>query len=460
MSRALLSFIGGMGQGALAQTELNRSNARQDTQDAQRTQLFDARMDDINREKADRNALKEAGKEAVVTDAPVTLDSGSGPVAYAMPAGVDAADVAASDARQFRRAQESQGAEAPLPTIGAGKYTVNGTQYANRDTGLKAAADYNSADAVTARQIKAYQAAGKASEAAQLQASSTQGKMSALQLKTAQEAQAREGFNSKALDTFRSEGVFNGAARMMTETGAFGMAGAKFEAVPTKDGKTMEFYRMNEGGERVKVGTTSNDREGELAMVQKFLQVSPDKIVDWYTDSLKRASDAQKGEKEDARWNKTFDQNASHIKAQERNAQAQLGLAGGRLKIEQDEARYKAAVRADELKLPHAVKTAHAALEKQANSIDAALNKAMADGSYTPDSVGVQTLMNNRFTVSNQMADLINPYLPKKAGGNTGDVLGIEDTPAAPAPVAKPRPATNGTSIHQQLQQPTGMPAR
>ena len=179
----LTAFLGGLGTGALSQWERNRSNDRQERLDAQNQQLFQAKMDDINLAKSDRKALADAGKGAEVNENAASLDTGDGPKDYAMPAGIDSANVAASDARQFSRNQEASGAaEAPAPIVKTGQFSVNGKIYDNRDTGLKAAKDYNAPDAVNARVAQAYRNTGRVSEAMQLEASGKQAKLTDMQL--------------------------------------------------------------------------------------------------------------------------------------------------------------------------------------------------------------------------------------------------------------------------------------
>ena len=103
MSSSMLSLLAGLGNGYLKGTQKRQDDERQAKLDNQNTQLFDARMADINRANTDRQALSDAAKPATANENAVTLNTGDGPRVYEMPKGVDATDVAASDARQFTR---------------------------------------------------------------------------------------------------------------------------------------------------------------------------------------------------------------------------------------------------------------------------------------------------------------------------------------------------------------------
>ena len=103
MSSSMLSLLAGLGSGYLKGTQKRQDDERQANIDKQNSQLFDARMADINRANADRQALADAARPATANENAVTLDTGDGPRVYEMPKGVDATDVAASDARQFTR---------------------------------------------------------------------------------------------------------------------------------------------------------------------------------------------------------------------------------------------------------------------------------------------------------------------------------------------------------------------
>ena len=68
MGNGLLAFTAGLGGGYLQAQQRNRDQERQDTQDSQNKQLFDARMDDVNREKKVRAGLAEASAPATMTE--------------------------------------------------------------------------------------------------------------------------------------------------------------------------------------------------------------------------------------------------------------------------------------------------------------------------------------------------------------------------------------------------------
>jgi hypothetical protein len=72
-------------------TQRRQDDERQAKLDAQNTQLFDARMADVNRSNSDRQALAEAARPATANENAVTLNTGDGARVYEMPKGIDAA---------------------------------------------------------------------------------------------------------------------------------------------------------------------------------------------------------------------------------------------------------------------------------------------------------------------------------------------------------------------------------
>ena len=310
------------------------------------------------------------------------------------------------------------------------------------DAGFAAASSYNEAlrtdPAARAERLANYWGSkGNFEKETQIRNAASQGKITAIQLKAAEDAQARENFNATTLDAFRTNGVFNGAAKIMSDTNALSAEGAKFEAVPSKDGKSMSFYKTDAKGNRTLVDVYPNTKEGELALTQKFLKVPTDKVVEWHTDALKRATDTE-------RWDKEFGQRDKQIAAQQEIARGQLAISGGHLSLARAEEGRKTRAFAEDSKTPMGVKMAYGSLEASAKAMDAALYKAQSDGSFNPDSPATQALLKQRAAVSLRMSELLDPYIPDKAASpakNPANVLGYPGPAAvAPAPAAsKPR---------------------
>ena len=273
----MLSLLAGLGNGYLKGTRQSLEDERQAKLDNQNTQLFDARMADINRANTDRQALSDAAKPATANENAVTLNTGDGPRVYEMPKGVSATDVAASDARQFTRNLNQAPAPATAeptsmvqtvqrPEIGQ-TFAVNSVAYPDKVSMQKAQTEYDAPDARHDRIAAAYAATGRPMEATQMQTAVRQGKLANLELDAAKAKQARDVFNATAMDTFRRLGTFSGAVKLMTDTDALGLAGVKFEAEPAANGKTMRFYRTEPDGKRSFVDSVDNDRRGELDLI-------------------------------------------------------------------------------------------------------------------------------------------------------------------------------------------------
>ena len=447
MSSSMLSLLAGLGNGYLKGTRQSLEDERQAKLDNQNTQLFDARMADINRVNTDRQALSDAAKPATANENAVTLNTGDGPRVYEMPKGVDATDVAASDARQFTRSLNQAPAPAPAtaepasmvqtvqrPEIGQ-TFAVNSVAYPDKVSMQKAQTEHDAPDARNDRIAAAYAATGRPMEATQMQTAVRQGKAADVQWKAAQAQEARDVFNATAMDTFRRLGTFPGAVKLMTDTDALGLAGVKFEAEPSANGKTMRFYRTEPDGKRSFVDSVDNDRKGELDLIRSMLKVSPEKMVEWHVDAQKRAIDAE-------RWEKNFKQLQDQFNTTKGLQQQQIGISGGHLKLAQSDDLRKQTLFDNEAKVPEVVKKSYASLDTAAKAMDAAIYKAQADGLFRPEDPGAQRLMADRAAVSLKMANLLRPYMPDSTPGAVPDPLGFNKAgvavPAVPVSAAKP----------------------
>ena len=267
-----------------------------------------------------------------------------------------------------------------------------------------------------------------------MQTAVRQGKAADVQLKAAQTQEARDAFNNTAMDSFRNLGTFQGAAKLMTDTGAFGLAGAKFDAEPSADGKTMAFYKTGPDGKRSLFNSVSNDRDGELKIIQSMLKVPADKLVDWHLDAQKRAIDTE-------HWDKTFKQSQDQFNVTKGLQQQQIGLSAGHLKLAQADDLRKQTLFDNEAKVPEVVKKSYASLDTAAKAMDAAIYKAQADGLFRPEDPGAQRLMADRAAVSLKMANLLKPYMPDATPGAAPDPLGFNKlgvaAPATPASAAR-----------------------
>lgn len=164
MGLAGLSFAAGLGTGYMNQSQyqdrqdqIAREQALRDAEFQMRKSAMDEALAERAQERANRQAVANAAKDAEVKTS-TTLDTGDGAKVYDM---ANAQDVAASDARQFRRnAEETTGEPAMLPKLDSAT-TVNGKVYDSQAAGLKAAAEYNDPVAKSLRVAAAMEAAGR-----------------------------------------------------------------------------------------------------------------------------------------------------------------------------------------------------------------------------------------------------------------------------------------------------------
>lgn len=164
MGLAGLSFAAGLGAGYMNQSQyqdrqdqIAREQALRDAEFQMRKSAMDEALAERAQERANRQAVANAAKDAEVKTS-TTLDTGDGAKVYDM---ANAQDVAASDARQFRRnAEETTGEPAMLPKLDSAT-TVNGKVYDSQAAGLKAAAEYNDPVAKSLRVAAAMEAAGR-----------------------------------------------------------------------------------------------------------------------------------------------------------------------------------------------------------------------------------------------------------------------------------------------------------
>ena len=123
---------------------------RQAAIDAQNKQLFDAKMEEMNRAKLERQQLADASKPAQTSMQDAAVDLGNGQKVYTMPRGIDSTDVASTDARQARMlAERGTDQVAPLPQVKPAQYMVNGKAFADPGSMQAAVTEYESPQART-----------------------------------------------------------------------------------------------------------------------------------------------------------------------------------------------------------------------------------------------------------------------------------------------------------------------
>lgn len=316
----------------------------------------------------------------------------------------------------------------PMPQAPA--YRAGMRRYGTLDEAQKAAEAANTPQAQMQRIAQAYRRAGRVKDAVELETAARQGQLGDLQLGAAKEAAARD--------------------KALREMGSL-LARGGWQAVPQvyaryDDGMSATVQEDGKGGAIV----TRFGPDGKPAGQRHFKDIfqffefsaagfDPKLWIEGERTRAQRAEDTR-------RWE------AEHELSKQR-----VGLERERLGIE----RAKAAENLD-LKLPPAVRAAYQTLQAKVKTINDAIVKAQADGTWNPDSPGARELMTELTASTLRMEQMLAPYL-KEAGVTTeDDPLGLfagqgnaaaqgSTAPAAapaadaaqraPAPAAAPAPA-------------------
>ena len=191
------------------------------------------------------------------------------------------------------------------------------------------------------------------------------------------------------------------------------------------------------------------DASGNVQTINALSELDAIGQAENYFGRFYRAEDNRRGNNADARAATQLEETIRHNRASE-------GIAGANLDIARQEAARKQQVFEQENKLPDPVKRSYAVLEAQAKSLDSAMYKAMAEGSWQPGTPGAEKLIADRTAVSLRMNKLLDPYMPAaKQGGaaSAADPLGIR-TPTPPSAAGKSDPKPVATTTMQQAVSP------
>ena len=278
MSNSLLSFVGGMGAGAMSQYERNKDRARQDRQDdrldrqeANAKQLHDAQMEEINRAKANRQADIEAASPVVEQEIPtVSLAPGE------------------------------MGPSPTAPSLGG--MQVGKDAYLDPEQGRKVAAAQNTPDGTQARRMQALRTTGRGAEADQLETTLRQGKAADMTLRTGERAEkaaklqeANTVWNTAVMDSVKKHGnVHAGLAAIMSESEIGPVSGVKFSSVPSKDGKTVQYIATDASGKQSVFKTYATGEAGAMEALQDSMRVSPETQLQFMAERQARAAAAEK----------------------------------------------------------------------------------------------------------------------------------------------------------------------
>jgi len=277
----LLALIAGAGAGYMKQENLKRDQKREDERDRREQEVHNARMADIDRANADRDALRAAGSPVAVTEEQL-----AGPV---------------------DPENASPAAAAPLPTVAK----AGGAAFASRGVADEAAAKLNTPDGTRSRVMQALTAQGNPVGADQVRTSGIQAEAAQMQLTAGQRAEAAALFDAGLREAI-SRGP-EALATFMSESHADGNGGAvKFTAKLNPDG-TFQMTRKREDGTETPFGGKFGTDEGGMATAGLMLSRA-------IPDSAKAAHMLQVREAQ-----RRADHDAAQLKIAQQNANTQEG---------------------------------------------------------------------------------------------------------------------------------------
>lgn len=292
MANAALAFLAGLGGGYIQQQQRNREQERQDAKDKRDQDEHDARMAEVKRKADAERALREASQPVTVTDGATVSGVSANPTTY------DSADVAASDVRQANRlAQLPQPAAAegiPAPSAPAATMApapvAGGKAFPDAASAQSAATAANAPQAVRKRQVAALRGIDP-ERADRMEASG-------IQLEQAAQQAADVNWRRKVSQAMVNGG-HEGLAELVNQTEHGAAAGVKLQAVPSADGKTVTYNKVDKDGKLTPTGLTfTNDGEG-IARAAAALDgaISP---MDRVKMAQADAKEAREGRKTDA----------------------------------------------------------------------------------------------------------------------------------------------------------------
>lgn len=318
----MAAFFAGLGSGYLKADRQKTEDERQAKKDGQDTELFNARMDEINQAKKLNADLSTAAKPATFSENTPTLDTGDGAKVYGMDNG---ADVAASDARQFKRM-----APDAAPPVQGQTFAVNGTAVPDKGTMQSTVKAYD--EGANDRIAQAYRANGKPTEALNMNNAIMESKAKSLGLETAQLKFADDKFNRDVLSRLDANPDWTqGAAQLLTETQLGRLAGVTVNPVMSADGKTVSFVGTGTDGTSQPMATMPNTPEGRLAFTQQLMKATPEMKISWLAERGKAAKDDAAAALKQENWLKDYTLKEAEVKSKGelRVAQAEAAALRG-----------------------------------------------------------------------------------------------------------------------------------
>jgi hypothetical protein len=222
------------------------------------------------------------------------------------------------------------------------------------------------------------------------------------------------------------------------------------EPVVSADGKTVTMRAKMPDGTTKDAGTYATDEAGMLQFSRQFATLPIEKRMDMMADKLKQEKDDARRDrteaKENDRWERTFEFNK---KKDENDRQYKNRVLGFQAAQDARAAQTHKIAMAD-AKVPAAVKLQAATLAEEMKSVSAAMNKAMAENSFDPNSPNAKSLIERQAMLGIKYRQLLQPHTPDAKDKPAADPLGLDK----PAPAQQSSAAAPNTST-PAAQKPT-----
>jgi hypothetical protein len=313
-------------------------------------------------------------------------------------------------------------------------------------------ADPNSTEAVAQRTAQAYRQNGQMDKAIQMENAIMDQQAKRLGLSIDQLKFADMQTNRALESTLKSAPTwYEGAAKFVTDAQRGGLKDVKAEHQLSPDGKSVTLFAVMPDGTKQATGTYPADESGMLQFMQKVATLPIEKRMDIMADKLRQEKDDarydSKEAKEDSRWERTFEFNK---KKDENDQQYKNRVLGFQARQEARAAQtHKLAM--EDAKIPPAVKMQATALSEEMKSISSAMNKAMAEGSFNPESPNAKTMIERQAMLGIQYRQLMQPHMPGGKDKPAADPLGLDKpAPAAATPSQTAAPGQTSAPATQK----------
>lgn len=392
MSRGMVAFLAGLGGGYLKAQDKRIEEERRAKIDAREEERFAREKKGWQEQDKLNQDLRDAAADRTVVSGTVTQSA-------------DGNKVLTTDPQQAAAIQKTLADEAELrgeaaPTSRAGQAVAGNMARGNQITdGPVDVAALNSPDARNQRTVDALQKNGQIERAATMQNTLLDQQAKRLGLESAQAKFADEQFNRKLTERLSGPNWKDEAASVLNDTQVGTLAGATVKAVPKEGGK-FDFVATKDGQSRV-LGSFEDTDAGRAKFMQQVGRVSLESKIGWIVEG-------EKAKREEERWQQTFDFNKRKEENDQQYRQRVLGLQYAQeRRLSQV---HKATM--EDAKIPPGVKLQAQTLAKQMESINTAMNKAMAEDNFDVNKPGPAALLKQQRAIGLQYRKLMEPYTP------------------------------------------------